>query len=89
MLSIPIGSLVKTGLALLGKLGKGKATVTGLATVAAAALGAKAAPYIITDANIVALAQQACDFIRALGELVAAFGFGRKALDAAKPARDA
>lgn len=69
-----IGSL----LPLLGKIGKGKATVVGAVT-ALVGVGAKQfVGDVLTAENLVESIRAVADVITALGTLVAAFGFGRK-----------
>lgn len=77
-----MGSLLKllggVVLPLLGKVGKGKATVVGAAGVVAGALTRGVAPHVLTDANLVGALHEVAGIVEALGTVVAAFGFGRK-----------
>jgi predicted ATPase len=77
---MPIFSFItNTVLPFLGKLGKGKATVAGTVTALTAKAVMLVAPHVITDQNIVQIILATAEVIKALGELVAAFGIGRKA----------
>lgn len=77
-------------LPVLGRLGKGKATVTGVvgvaAAVAAKTVGVPLLGGVITDQNIVELVRIAADVAIALFAMIGSFGAGRKAgFAAAKP----
>lgn len=74
-----IGTVVGTVLPFLGKLGKGKATIAG-AVAAITGIGIKHfIGDVLTAENLVETIRAVADIITALGTLVAAFGFGRKA----------
>ena len=73
-----IGGLVGKLLPILGKIGKGRATITG---VVAAVTGIGVKHFIgdvLTAENLVETIRAVADIITALGTVIAAFGFGRK-----------
>ena len=74
-----LGVLGRIVLPVLGRLGKGKATITGAVAVIAGATGKAIAPHVLTDANLVGALHEVAGIVEALGTVVAAFGFGRKA----------
>lgn len=76
-MGIPISSIVETLLPILGKIGKGKATVVGTGTIATATAVAAAMPEDAVGA--LAVINALVPFLQALGALLLAFGVGRKA----------
>jgi len=81
-MTIAIGGIVRVlgrVIPFLGKLGKGKATVAGAIAVVAG-LGAKHfVGDVLTAENLVETIRAVADVVTALGTVIAAFGFGRKA----------
>lgn len=63
----------------IGKLGKGKATIAGAAAVVASQVANVVAPHVLTDQNLVAALHELANILTALGTVISAFGFGRKA----------
>lgn len=73
-----VGRLIGGALPLLGKLGKGKATVVGAVAALAGVATKQFIGDVLTAENLVESIRAVADVITALGTLVAAFGFGRK-----------
>jgi len=81
-MGLPIGAVARAlgrVIPFLGRLGKGKATVVG-AIAAVTGLGAKHfIGDVLTAENLVETIRAVADVVTALGTVIAAFGFGRKA----------
>lgn len=74
-----IGGIVGKLLPILGVVGKGRATITGV-VAAVAGVGIKHfIGDVLTAENLVETIRAVADIITALGTVIAAFGFGRKA----------
>ena len=71
-------------LRLVGKVGKGAATIAGFGTAGAAVAAQVVAPSFILDQSVLDGLQLLLQIITAVGVLVGSFGFGRKAGYAAK-----
>ncbi len=80
MVSIPIVSIVTKGLGILGRLGKGKATKAGVATIVASAVGIGAVPQLGLTEGIEAITQLVFALTALVGAISTAFGVGRKAM---------
>ena len=80
MVAIPIFSIVKTGLGILGRLGKGKATKTGAAILVAATAGQVGIEFAGLTEAIEAATQFVLVLIQLVGTVLTAFGVGRKAI---------
>jgi hypothetical protein len=86
MIDIGLGLVVRAArriLPALGRLGKGKATVAGVVAVVAAAGSKQLLGDVITSENVVEVINALATVVQALGVVIAAFGFGRKAREAA------
>lgn len=80
-MGFPLGGILKVVgrfLPVLGKLGKGKATVVGAVAALAGVATKQFIGDVLTAENLVESIRAVADVITALGTVVAAFGFGRK-----------
>lgn len=66
----------------LGKLWKGKATIVGDVVAATGIAVVTGSGHVVTDQNIVPILHEVGLILTALGGLISAFGFGRKAAQA-------
>lgn len=81
MLSL-LAKLAPKLLPVLGRLGKGRATIAGDVAAVVGVATTVASPHLVTDANIVAVLHEVGLAITALGGLISSFGLGRKAHEA-------
>ena len=81
IIGFPIIGILKTVgdfvLPKLGKLGKGKATVTGVGLVAGATVVHASLPELAADLQ--ALVDSITALVQAIGVVIGSFGYGRKA----------
>jgi len=66
-------------LKLLGRIGKGVATVAGLGGIAASGTAYAVAPAVAVDPSIIELIRELSVLVGAVSGALAAFGVGRKA----------
>lgn len=78
-----LAKIVPALLPILGKLGKGKATIVGDIGALVAGGAAFVAPHVLTDQNLVPVVHEVALVLIALFGMISSFGIGRKAADAA------